>query len=622
MEVFCEGNGMRRGILTNRDELSALRSRISHKPFDVFYETLLKRCALILESTPVTEMNWQAAWASGRRNAALIAARGAQGRILDLIIADGVDSNPAYRSRAAEELLNLIRWSTWVDPSRSDLSVDLCTAEAAVATVTGLDLLWDEFDSNQRDEAMGVLQKRVLEPYLQSIRDDVWWYTAVNHWNAVINSACGMVGLALSDEIDAAKRVYQLSRKGLQHFFDDLGREGGWDEGIGYWGYAISFVVLFGEACARLLDDQKLLHQRGMDETGLFPIYFSPNGRVASFGDSAKLPLHGALYLLDRYSGRKEITWWLDTYSFSHDVNTMDWSHAGLALLFRAEKDGVKTPPLKPVKVFKQIGWAAMADSWPHPSFYVAAKTGDLAISHAQKDMNSIQLQVDGEMLLTDPGHPPDEGSEYFSGARGQFYEVQAQAHNTITVAKEDHRPDAQGSIRGTRAGENFRWVLCDAGAACGEGVNFFRHIVMLIDPADSRGWALVVLDELDLPAPEQVDLFWHTGGHIELDASKMTGQIVGHKARLHFAIVSTAPAKAETAAHNLDYGRIDRYIQISSGGMGRSYFASVFSRDAIKTKVHLKPIEEGDVQLAFGGTTLRFKRSGKHLTLGQVTTK
>ncbi|KKN76667.1 hypothetical protein LCGC14_0367580 [marine sediment metagenome] len=613
---------MRRGLLASRDELSGLRERIADRPFDAFYDRLHRRCSLILEAAPITENSWQSLSAQGHPGAAVNAARATQGRILDLLVAHHIEPDRAYHDRAIEELKNLISWSTWVDPSHGDLKADICTAEAAVAAVGGLDWLWEEFDSNQRDEAMGVLQKRVLEPYLQSIRDDVWWYTAVNHWNAVINSACGMVGLALSDEIDAAKKVYQLSRKGLQHFFDDLGREGGWDEGIGYWGYAISFVVLFGEACARLLDDQKLLHQRGMDETGLFPIYFSPNGRVASFGDSAKLPLHGALYLLDRYSGRKEITWWLDTYSFSHDVNTMDWSHAGLALLFRAEKDGVKTPPLKPVKVFKQIGWAAMADSWPHPSFYVAAKTGDLAISHAQKDMNSIQLQVDGEMLLTDPGHPPDEGSEYFSGARGQFYEVQAQAHNTITVAEEDHRPDAQGSIRNARSDGYFRWILCDAGAACGEGVRFFRHIVMLIDPADGHGRTLVVLDELDLPAPERVDLFWHTGGEIELDARKMTGQIVGHKTSLHFAVVSTAPAKAETAAHKLDYGRIDRYVRISAGGLGQCYFASVFSRDAIKTKVHLKPIEEGDVQLAFGGTTLRFKRSGKHLTLGQVTTK
>ena len=61
---------MRRGILASVDELGALRSRIARRPFDRFYERLQERCALIFESAPMTEMNWQTAWASGRWNAA------------------------------------------------------------------------------------------------------------------------------------------------------------------------------------------------------------------------------------------------------------------------------------------------------------------------------------------------------------------------------------------------------------------------------------------------------------------------------------------------------------------------------------------------------------------------
>ena len=56
------------------------------------------------------------------------------------------------------------------------------------------------------------------------------------------------------------------------------------------------------------------------------------------------------------------------------------------------------------MKVFNEIGWAAMADHWPSPSLYVSAKTGDLSAHHSQHDMNSLQVQVDGEMLLADRG--------------------------------------------------------------------------------------------------------------------------------------------------------------------------------------------------------------------------
>lgn len=613
---------MRRGILADTEMLRALRSRISQKPFNEFYDVLVKRCGLILQTVPITEMNWQAAWANGRQNAALTSARGIQGRIFDLVIADGIDTNHAFRSRAVEELMNLVNWSTWVDPSRNNLIVDLCTAEAAIGTVVGLDWLWDELSEEQRDKIVGVLRRRVLDPYCESVRKNVWWYTTVNHWNAVINSACGLTAIALDGHAEQADEVYNLARTGLQHFFDDLGREGGWDEGLGYWGYAMRYVLLFGESCARLIDDQKILHHRGMDATGLFPIYFSPNGKAASFGDSAKMPLHGALYLLEKYFGRDEITWWLDTYSFQHDVTTTEWSQAGLAILFRTESknDQKPQPPkLEPVKVFSQIGWAAIADSWPRPDFYVAVKTGDLATSHSQHDMNSLQLQVDGEMMLVDLGHPPDEGSDYFSGARGGFYEIQARSHNTVVVAEEDHQPDAQGSICQSRCEKEYRWVVCDAKNACGDSVRFVRHVIMLLDPKTGQGQSLVVLDELNLAAPERVDVFWHTGGKIKLDAKKGTGLITGHRAELHFALTATVPGDVTCSTQGLGNGRADQYVRLSAGLIGQGFFASVFSRDPLKAGLEILPGETGSLQLHYDKTALQFDPGRGYLNFGGI---
>jgi hypothetical protein len=611
---------MKRDILAGREELQTIRGRIGRKPFDAFYEAQRQRCALILESAPITEMNWQTAWSSGTYNAALTAARGAQGRILDLAIADAIDPNQAYRSRAVEELMNLVRWSTWVDPSRTNLLVDLCTAEAAVGAVVGLDWLWEFLQEEQRRTVLDTLRDRVLRPYLKSVSDGAWWYSAVNHWNAVINSACALTGLALDDEFPEAAKVYQAGRKGLKPFFNDLGEEGGWDEGIGYWGYAMRYVLLLCEGCARLLDDQKLFQQRGMAATGLFPIYFSPNGRPASFGDSAEMPLHGTLYLLARYFKRSEIVWWLDTYSVAHDPNTIDWSRAGMALLFRPERDGVKEPKLEPMKVFHEIGWAALADTWPRPNFYVAFKTGDLATSHAQRDMNSLQLQVDGEMMLIDLGHPPDAGSSYFSRARSGFYEVQARAHNTILVGEEDQRPDAQGSIVDSQTGPDYRWVLGEAGQACGENVTFYRHVILLTNPKDGRGHTLVVLDELNQPSPEHWELFWHTGGKIDLAAGEMSGRIAGRKAHLNFALTSTLPAQTQTGHRVLDYGRADFYLRLSAGGVGQSYIASVFSREPLPGGVQLKPVGKGGVMLTFAQQVLEFRSAKKHLTLERVS--
>jgi hypothetical protein len=606
---------MRRGILAARDELRALRDRIARKPFDAIYQALQKRCALILESAPISEQQWQVLWNQGSWASAVHAAQAAQGRILDLLVAHHIDPNLAYRDRAVEELRSLVGWSTWVDPCHAPLAADLCTAEAATAAVIALDWLWEDLSDRDRGRVLDAIRGKAIGPYLTSVREGAWWYTCYHNWNAVVNGGCGLAALALSDGDDAAGEAYRLAREGLKPFLNALGREGGWDEGIGYWGHGMRYALLLGEAASRLDDDQRILHSRGMDATGLFPIYFTPNGQPASFGDMAAVPLHGTFYLLVKHFGRREVAWWLDTYSFHRDVTTTGWSAAGLALLFRPPKARTTSDPrLSPLKVFGQIGWAAIADHWPRPTLYVAAKTGDLSANHSQRDMNSIQLQADGEMLLIDLGHPP-YSREYLSNGRADFYEVQAQAHNTITVAGEDHCIDAQGSIIEVRKAKTYRWIACDSGGACGENTSFVRHLVMLVSPADGAGEAVVVLDELNQGVPEKVEMFWHAGGRIELDEATRSGRIIGRRSELDFAVASTVKGRLWVECRREEANHPDRLLHFSAGVVGRALFASVFSRRrfggglAVSEDGEGAVVRLGDVRLEFkGGAHLRFK--------------
>ena len=116
---------MKRGLLATERELTGLRDRLGRKPYDHIYDTLRKRCALILESQPITETMWRSAHQQGRWGAATAAVASLQGRIFDLLVCHRVDPNSAYRDRALEELKNLVSFSTWVDPSHNDLSADL-----------------------------------------------------------------------------------------------------------------------------------------------------------------------------------------------------------------------------------------------------------------------------------------------------------------------------------------------------------------------------------------------------------------------------------------------------------------------------------------------------------------
>ena len=610
---------MRRGILADADELKALRGLIAREPFNQIYDTLETRCSLILESAPVTETQWRTYYEKGTHGPAIHAARVTQGRIIDLVVAHNIDPNAAYRDRAIEELDNLVKWTQWVDPCNHELPADLCTAECAVGAVIGLDWLWDDLPEAKRRRTLQAIRTKAIEPYIKAVRDGADWYTCSINWNAVVNSGCGLAALALSDEDPAAHKAYLTARSGLVHFFGALGREGGWDEGTGYWGYAMRYLLLLSEASCRKLDDQSLLHRRGMDVTGLFPVYFTPNGQAASFGDAPTVPLHGAFYLLARHFGLNEIVWWLDTYAFRGDASTTDYSAAGLAMLFRPVETPAKAKvELQAVKTFNQIGWAAMADHWPRPTMYVAAKTGNLSGSHSHRDMNSIQLQVDGEMLLTDQGSRA-YSADYFSESRGGFYDVQARAHNTITIAGRDHDIDARGSIVESDQGPDYRWVVCDAGSACGDAAHFQRHLVMLVSPAKHVGRMLIVLDDLRSPVPEDVDVYWHTRGRIELADQGQEGTIIGQAALLHFAMATTFDCEL-SVKDEPSYGNgRGHFLNVSGPKVSRALMASVFSRRPVRGKIELARTDTGDVQVKVGSARVQFKAKKRQLRFQSV---
>jgi len=574
---------------------------------------------LILESAPMTEARWRALWAQGHWGSALQAARAVQGRVLDLLIAHHIDPNTAYRDRSIEELKGLASWSAWVDPCHNHVPADLCTAEAAVAVAVGLDWLWEDLAAGDRKRMLLAVSTKAIGPYLQGVKQGAFWSNCYHHWNAVVNGGIALAALALADRDRDARKAYRLARRNLERFFAALGRHGGWDEGTGYWGYGMRYVLLLAEAARRLDDDQTLLHSRGMDATGLFPIYFTPNGQSASFGDFASVPLLGTFYLLSEHFGRREVTWWLDTYAFHHDVSTMGWSAAGLAMLFRPPRARTpRKPDLRCVKVFPDVGWAALADRWPRPTLYVAVKTGDLSANHSQRDMNSIQLQVDGEMLLMHLGHAP-YSREYLSSARGEFYEVQACAHNTVVVAESDHHIDAQGRIVDSKNTRDFRYVACDAEGACGENTQFVRHVVMAVDPASQIGTMLLVLDDLTNGVPERVETFWHTPGKIDLDARALKGTMVGRGAAVHFAMGSTVKTAASASSYPVNHRRRDNVLRLSAGVIGRALTASVFSRRKISGRVAITEDVSGLVCVTAGRFEAIFAQPGRYMRLRSV---
>lgn len=610
---------MNRGLIANQQELSQLAERLGRKPFSHIYDVLRNRCNLILESAPITETMWRSAYEQGRWGAATAAVGSIQGRIFDLVIAHRIDRNLAYRDRAIEELKNLLVFSTWVDPSHSDLSADLCTGEASATAAIALDLLAEELTDVDIRRCKRAIRQKGLLPYLRAVDSNAFWYSCYHNWNAVINCGVGLAGLLLEDEFEEGTHLIEKTFDGLKNFFNALGREGGWDEGLGYWGYAMRYILLYGEALRRVHSDMRIFEQRGMDTTGLFPIYFSPNGVPVSFGDRPISTAWGTFYLFAKHYHLKEVIWWLDQYAFRRTASSGGHSDTALALLFRPAKQKYSPKPnLEPLKVFHEIGWAAVADHWPNPHLFVALKTGDLSAHHAQLDMNSIQVVLDNEILLAEPGSP-DFSHQYLSPeGRYGFYEVQAASHNTITIADRGQRIDSAGSIIQSESTNRYRWVVGHAGAALGENVRFYRHVVMPIFPKKTNSRVLIVLDEIHNGLCEEITATWHSRRDIKLNKNGRSGTILGKTGSLHFASTGTCKTEINLERRELSGHRPDNVIVILTAAVNHAMLATVFATRPIG-RIMLTQGEDG-IELQAAGVRLEWINYHPHIKLEKVT--
>ena len=165
----------------------------------------------------MTEARWRTLWAQGHWGSALQAARAVQGRVLDLLIAHHIDPNTAYRDRSIEELKGLANWSAWVDPCHNHVPADLCTAEAAVAVAVGLDWLWEDLAAGDRKRMLLAVSTKAIGPYLQGVKQGVFWSNCYHHWNAVVNGGIALAALALADRDRDARKAYRLARRNLEH---------------------------------------------------------------------------------------------------------------------------------------------------------------------------------------------------------------------------------------------------------------------------------------------------------------------------------------------------------------------------------------------------------------------
>jgi hypothetical protein len=451
----------------------------------------------------------------------IASARALQGRVLTLAMAFTLTDDRRYRDEAVSLLDDAIgNWRIWVDTAHSP-PYDLMTGENAMTFGLAYDWLYGSLSVEERTRLRESAERRALQPYLDAVvrEKPMSWHTARHNWNTVCNGGATVLALALRDESKLAPQVLERSVPAMELYWDQLGDDGGWDEGTGYWTYGHRYGLIAAEALRRSGRPERdaVFARAGVRQTGYFPIVFNPGRQLsASFGDSNGRASDPIFYLLAREYRNPDFAWFQDRAPL-RGVSRDGWPQEALSLLWRPvrepwlpEQQQAFQPRIDPNYTFASIGWAMMAVSQPDPPAFLALKNGSLAANHTHLDLNHVSVGVGETLVLRELGSRPYP-ADYFGPARYSYYEITTAGHNTVLIGGRGQVHRREGSLGWATNGPGFTAYTGIADGAYEVPATRARRQVIFVD---RRYW--VLLDDIETPDPQAIELRFHTEGTIE----------------------------------------------------------------------------------------------------------
>ncbi len=400
-------------------------------------------------------------------------------------------------------------------PDVTEPTVDLFAAE------TGMLLAWTHYLVGPELGRISPLaperirfevDRRILSVNLE--RDDFWWMgfsgRSVNNWNPWICSNWLAAVLLLED--DHGRRTASVHKilRCLDNFLNPYPRDGGCDEGPGYW----------SRAGGSLYDCLELLHSASRGRIDVFQrplireigryIYRAhiSNRYFINFADAAaRLNAEGPLIF--RFGSRIEDPVMQRFGAFLAEQQGVGEGRiqgsfgilgrvlpalSGLEALISVEP---AAPLLRDVWLPELQVMTARSSRGSAQGFFVAAKGGHNAESHNHNDVGNFIVYADGYPALIDVG-VETYTAQTFSDQRYEIWTMQSEFHNLPTingVNQMDGREYRSGNIKYEANDRKAEFELDLQDAYPEEAsVKFWRRTITL-----NRGKDVIVRDRFEL---------------------------------------------------------------------------------------------------------------------------
>ncbi len=444
---------------------------------------------------------------------------------------------------ARSTMLALTAWRQWTDPEYGEPPC-LDTESLTWGMAAAYDLLYDDLSAAERDSVRRAIVEKGCEFIYQWGKKPGVFLAEPKLWpngNAVVNTAMGVGGLALLQDVEGAEKYVEAALDKMGLFFREVaGADGGLVEGFGYGSYAVDtfthLIAMAHDVCG--LDVMKGDY---LENAAAFPAYC-----VLPGGGAKPLPAIGdnggpdgcepTLIELVRAKAR------------------LKGDTAAAWYLYKAGKGGPAAAPAAwPIgRRFPSVEWAALRDGWGDDGALLVFKSG-IATTHNHLDRNSFVLGWGSEWLLVDPGYqiydidyPPERKLSRAAVKNMHTYTAGTEGHSTLLVdgSGQNEKPGRISEFFSSRA---FQGLVGDA-AACYDKLSRFDRTVV-----HAPGRYILVHDDVAATEIVRVEVKLHaspTGEFLAegrvpaLDAAVATKSFLIRKSGARAAVDILAPPR------------------------------------------------------------------------------
>ena len=465
---------------------------------------------------------------------------------MNMMFAYHFTGNERYLARAWMFMETICLLPDW-DPEITFL--DVC--ELSFTVGLGYDWLYPYITQDQRDFlAKNLLDKGIelmRKVYFAELNDtgwDVGFYNAKNNWGAVTNGGAMCGAMAILDVYpETCLEVIYNANRCIEHMTGSFYPYGAWEEGGGYWNYALQYLTYTMLSLEKSFGTSYGLHDiPGLDKTGWYGSKLSGSTGMMTMGDAGEGFVNNrqVMALATRYKDAELMITRINEMSkFGHKPSAFELIYYDPSL-----NTGESKPSLDSYMEGMEV--VSLREAWfDKTATYLGASGGNNFRNHGHMDIGSFVIDMAGIRFIHDVGGEDyNAKGGYFDKGRYSFYASRPEGHNLYIINPEEDNLSYRGQVSAHAKAKivvskpRGAIATMDLTGAYASWANSAKRGYMLSD--DRR--SVTVRDEIDLKGDDNY-IYWflHTLTEVEY-IERNTAVLVKDGKKMQITVDCDAP--------------------------------------------------------------------------------